>query len=202
MNYKPIGLLLLLCTFLACDEETYEKKGIASIAMPDGKTLYYHKDSVITISPKEHKWRMRISDIPYDSIVGTNKTTLSEYRVKVQLAEDFLEKGLKRGVTYWAKIVDCTVYIPCRSNETVVTFVSNKNLSGFLPTAFKKPFLSLGSSEIRAGYNNSGDVEFHTYVLRLDYADGMKLNSLYFPCTPDSLVWSFIRYRKDNNFNI
>lgn len=202
MIYKLIGLLFCLSVVLACEEDVLERRIFASTTMPDGKTLYYYKDSVITLSPKGYRFPINKKNLPYDSIAGVKGIDSSEYRVKVVLTEDIPESNLKKGVVYWAKIMDCTMNIPARSNERIATFVSNKAHSGFFPDYFAKPFIYLGSSYTRGGRNNDGDVEFHTYVLRFDYGDGVRLKNTYFPCPPDSLNWHFIRYQFNNDWTL
>lgn len=200
MKHQFLGFLLAICmsyVFTACSEDFDTKHNLGTITMLDSKIIKYYKDSTIHINTDSLLGLKNTYNIPYDSIIGVKDVHASNYWVKVSFEKDLPAKGLKAGTNYWAKILDCSTYIPCRSDEHIITFSPSKFHTGLHPNFFKYPFCYLGSSESNE-VNTGGKFRYHTYVLRIDYADGHKLEKKYFPCPPDSLIWHFIR-RKNGN---
>lgn len=190
-------LLLALSILFVCacedNEEKYNYKyNLEVIQMNDGSKIKVYKDSTMEVSNASLNYDGEYLATDYDSVVGYRKHDLGKHYIRLIVKEDFPQFHLKANEQYYAKVINYYHEIPARSTEYITPFSLGLGHMGFRGIE-RKPYEI--NCEVVGRNRMSGDLIHKTRILQIEYKNKERIQNLYFPSHPQSLVWYF--YRED-----
>lgn len=192
-NQKSLLFSFVVALLLSACQNNEIKSYFLVKTMRDGKTIEVFPDSLIVFKqwhlfvPQYHD----VNDSTSLPVIGRGGTLLSnrttEKWFKVSFSEVRKGTDLQRHRTYYAQALRYGQTIPFGRTYDLSSVVEQPNTMGFSPQ------FPLSEQRASSTINNrrSANSDASCTLLYIGYDEQGEKIGIYYPCSPDSLIWKF-----------
>lgn len=195
--------VVLSLSVISCDNEDDETTSVSTITvkMQNGERITVYEDSLLIFPtgdfPPEQSVPINPDEIGI--LKGFSDVKMEKVWFKARFGEWIETCGLdSKKMYYIRKDYYYQEPIQCFENEYVACYVPSAANMGFLGIL---PDGSYGTLGFQANVSDGYKVGCYTIIFFIGYDENGNAVSRYVPCDPNSLVWHFCWFTKDDLFN-